>query len=134
MTRRERRECIFKILFQKEFYQSEEMEVQGQLFLEENEKVNEKEMEELAQYVNDIVLHIPELDEKINEVAKGWKTNRIAKVDLTLIRLALYEILYDENVPDKVAINEAVELAKIYSNSDSSAFVNGVLGKLVQGK
>ena len=91
-------------------------------------------MEELAQYVNDIVLHIPELDEKINEVAKGWKTNRMAKVDLTLIRLALYEILYDENVPDKVAINEAVELAKIYSKSDSSAFVNGVLGKLVQGK
>ena len=134
MTRRERRDCIFKILFQKEFYQTEEMEEQGQLFLEENKKVNEEEMEEMAQYVNDIVLHIPELDEKINEVAKGWKTNRMAKVDLTLIRLALYEILYDENVPNKVAINEAVELTKIYSKSDSTAFVNGVLGKLAQGK
>ena len=70
------------------------------------------------------------LDEKINAVAQGWKTNRMGRVDLCLIRLALYEILYDEQVPVKVAINEAVELAKIYGADDDHSYVNGVLGAI----
>ena len=66
----------------------------------------------------------------VNEVAEGWKTARMGKVDLTLIRLAVYEMKYEEDVPVKVAINEAVELAKKYGSDDSPAFVNGVLAKL----
>ena len=65
---------------------------------------------------------IPELDEKINEVAEGWKTKRMGRAELTILRLALYEILFDEEVPEKVAINEAVELAKKYGGNECSGF------------
>ena len=74
---------------------------------------------------------IPELDEKINEVTEGWKTKRMGRAELTILRLALYEILFDEEIPEKVAINEAVELAKKYGGNESPAFINGVLAKLV---
>ena len=74
---------------------------------------------------------IPELDERLNEVAQGWKTRRMGKVELTILRQALYEMLYDGEVPEKVAINEAVDLAKKYGGKDSPAFINGILAKLV---
>ena len=70
---------------------------------------------------------IPELDDRINEVAEGWKTNRMGKAELNILRLALYEIMYDDSVPVKVAINEAVELSKEYCNDDAPAFINGML-------
>lgn len=76
----------------------------------------------------DIVAHLAEIDEAIDAVAEGWKTGRMGKVDLTLIRLAVYEMKYDEDVPVGVAINEAVELAKKFSTEFSANFVNGVLG------
>lgn len=78
-----------------------------------------------------VMRKIPELDEKIDAVAEGWKTKRMGKAELTILRLALYEILYDEEVPEKVAINEAVELAKRFGGNESPAFINGVLAKLV---
>lgn len=78
-----------------------------------------------------IMVKIPELDEMINQVAEGWKTRRMGKVELTILRLALYEMKYDDAIPDKVAINEAVELAKKFGGNDSPAFVNGILAKLV---
>ena len=74
---------------------------------------------------------IAEIDAMVNDVAQGWKTTRMGKVDLTIIRLAVYEMKYDEEVPVGVAINEAVELAKIYGAEDSPAFINGILAKLV---
>ena len=66
------------------------------------------------------------------EVAAGWKTRRMGKVELTILRLALYEMDYDDTVPAKVAVNEAVELAKKFGGSDSPAFVNGVLAKFIR--
>ena len=76
-----------------------------------------------------------ELSEQLvlfGEVAKGWKTTRMGKVDLALIRLAVYEIRYDDEIPFKVAVNEAVELAKQYGTNDSPAFVNGILAKFAE--
>ena len=70
------------------------------------------------------------LDEKIDAVADKWKTCRMTRVDLTIIRLAVYEMIYDESVPVSVAINEAVELAKRYGTDQSPAFVNAVLARL----
>ena len=74
--------------------------------------------------------NLGQIDEQIAEVAKGWRTERMGKVELTLLRLAVYEIKYDDDIPTGVAINEAVELAKIFGGEGSSAFVNGVLAKL----
>ena len=76
-------------------------------------------------------LQIEEIDAKINEVSEGWKTGRMGKVDLTLIRLAVYEMKYGET-PIGVAINEAVELAKRFSSDEAPAFINGVLGKVIK--
>ena len=74
---------------------------------------------------------VEEIDELLNANATGWKTARMNKVDLTILRLATYELKWDEDVPVGVAINEAVELAKKYSSEEGPSFVNGVLGKLV---
>ena len=74
---------------------------------------------------------LPELDEDIDSVARGWKTNRMGKAELNILRIAIYEIKYDESVPVKVAINEAVELAKEYCNADAPAFINGMLAHFV---
>ena len=79
--------------------------------------------------------HIPriqEIDALLNEAAEGWKTSRMNKVDLTILRLAVYEMRWDDDVPEGVAINEAVELAKRFGGENSSSFVNGVLGKLAK--
>ena len=132
MTRREMREHTFRLLFLKEFYNEEDLGSQVRLYLEEFEDMPEEAKEELGTRVRQIYTRVEELDGQINDVAEGWKTRRMGKVDLTIIRLALYEILHDDAVPEKVAINEAVELAKKFGGDDSPSFINGVLGKLVR--
>ncbi|MCI8672765.1 MAG: transcription antitermination factor NusB [Lachnospiraceae bacterium] len=132
MTRREMREHTFRLLFLKEFYNEEDLGGQVRLYLEEFEDMPEEAKEELGTRVRQIYARVEELDGQINDVAEGWKTRRMGKVDLTIIRLALYEILHDDAVPEKVAINEAVELAKKFGGDDSPSFINGVLGKLVR--
>ena len=132
MTRREMREHTFRLLFLKEFYNEEDLGSQVRLYLEEFEDMPEEAKEELGTRVRQIYARVEELDGQINDVAQGWKTKRMGRVDLTLIRLALFEILYDDAVPEKVAINEAVELAKKFGGDDSPSFINGILGKLVR--
>jgi len=85
----------------------------------------------LEEKVEKIMAVIPELDEELDKVAEGWKTNRMGKVELTILRLAVYEMKKDEEIPEKVAINEAVELAKKFGGDEAPAFVNGILAKLI---
>lgn len=136
MKRRELREHTFKLVFMKEFYEPEFLEEQTKLYLESEELADytDEEKEMLKKRAEAVMEKAEETDALINQYAKGWQTRRMAKVDLSLIRLALYEIRYDDNVPDKVAINEAVELAKKYGGNDSSSFINGVLGKIVRNE
>ncbi len=131
MSRREIREKIFKLLFRAEFYEEGDLSEQRQLFLEELGQEEEKDTLYIQNKFEQIVSRLPELDEMVNQVAQGWKTTRMGKVDLTLIRLAVYEIKFEEDIPEGVAINEAVELAKIYGTDDSPSFINGILAKLV---
>ena len=141
------REHCFKILFGVGFYPAEETAGQAAQYFDSPEEddtaadgglevihsvdVKEEDRTFLIDRVEGIAAKIPELDEKINAVAKGWKTGRMGKVELTILRQALYEMLYDSEVPEKVAINEAVDLAKKYGGNDAPAFINGVLAKLV---
>ena len=127
MTRRQLRENVFKMLFRVEFHDDKELPEQLILFEDELEPISEDEKIYMTNKYKDIYAHIEELDAAINEVSKGWKTIRMGKVDLTLIRLAVYEIRFEEEIPVKVSINEAVELAKKYGTDDSPAFVNGIL-------
>ena len=131
MTRREIREQVFKMLFRVEFYNQEEMSEQIALCEDDACSWKEKDKTYIFEKVEKISEKLEEIDAKINEVSEGWKTGRMGKVDLTLIRLAVYEMLYEEDVPAKVAINEAVELAKQYGTDNSPSFVNGALAKLV---
>ena len=147
MNRTEIRENTFKLLFCKEFHSKEDM---GELYMEsledeEREKTNkiisEDSVEELIPFedkeyiverVNKIIDAIPEIDKAIDEVAVGWKTDRMGKVELSILRLAYYEMAMDDEVPGKVAVDQAVILAKKYGSDNAPAFINGILAKLFQ--
>lgn len=131
MGRRELREQIFKLLFRIEFNEKEDMPEQEKLFFDDENTVDEKDERYILKKYEDIVSKLDTIDEMINKEAKGWETARMGKVDLTLIRLAVYEIKYDDEIPAGVAINEAVELAKKFGQDNSSGFINGVLAKFV---
>ncbi|MCR5715487.1 MAG: transcription antitermination factor NusB [Lachnospiraceae bacterium] len=133
MSRREFREQLFKLLFRVEFNEPEDMEDQRGLFFTENEpQINDADMNEITAKFESIIEHLSEIDGMMNDKVTGWKTSRMGKVDLTILRIAVYEITFDESVPTGVAINEAVELAKKYGQDESPAFVNGVLAKFAE--
>ncbi|MEE1030632.1 MAG: transcription antitermination factor NusB [Ruminococcus sp.] len=134
MSRREMRESIFQLLFMTEFNAVDEMAEQRALYLDGVENLQDNNREYIQKKFDKIVEKIPEIDEMLNQTSKGWKTKRMSKVDLSILRLASYEVLFDEEVPTGVAINEAVELAKKFGGDTSSSFINGVLGKLAAGK
>ena len=131
MSRRELREQIFKLLFRIEFNAKEEMQEQVGLFFEEEE--NQADVADTA-YITEkfqkVYDKLEEIDTALNEKVEGWNTGRMGKVDLTVLRLAVYEIMFDEEIPTGVAINEAVELAKKFGQDTSPSFVNGVLAKV----
>lgn len=130
MNRTEQREHIFMLLFRVEFNRKADMEEQCTLFFEEAETdISEKDRDYIRSKYEKIAEKLPEIDRMINETAKGWDTQRMGKVELAIIRLAVYEIKYDESVPTGVAINEAVELAKKFGQDSSAGFVNGILAK-----
>lgn len=112
--------------------QEYETDDEGSLAILHKVELTDKDMEYLQTKTGNIVDKIQEIDSRINDVAAGWKTRRMGKVELTIIRLALYEMDYDDTVPVKVAVNEAVELAKKFGGSDSSSFVNGILAKFIR--
>lgn len=132
MKRREQRECIFQLLFRVEFNGQEEMPGQAELFMEDLKEEHElKERDEsyiLEKYAK-VAEKIPEIDRMLEGASKSWKVSRMGKVELTILRLAVYEMKFDEDIPEKVAINEAIELAKKFGGDEAPAFVNGVLAK-----
>ena len=131
MTKREEREHLFKLLFCKDFHEVAELQEQIAMYQTQQEITKEEEFAPVKAKLEAIVAQEGTIDMILTEAATGWRLNRMGKAELTILRIATYEIRYDEEVPDKVAINEAVELAKKYGNDASSGFVNGVLAKVV---
>lgn len=130
MSRRQLREQIFKLLFRVEFNSKEELEQQEAFFFADEENhADDEESAQIGEKFGRIVERLEEIDAELNQKAKGWSTDRMGKVDLTILRLAVYEIQHDDEVPTGVAINEAVELAKKFGQDSSPAFINGVLAK-----
>ena len=132
MKRSEIRELAFKLIYSLEIQDRENIEEQIDLYLENNSIVDMKAIE----YIKDCIHGIKENEEEINKTIEGcltseWKIDRISKINLGLLKLAVYEIKY-KNIPYKVEINEVVELAKMYGEDTSSKFVNGALAKLVK--
>ena len=120
---------ILDRFFEKEHYESlaQEDELYSQF-------PDDRQMEYITRLVTMIDEHRDEIDNEIRSYARGWKLERISRTALAVLRCALCEILYMEDIPDSAAINEAVELAKGYDEPDTVAFVNGVLGGFMRGR
>lgn len=123
MNRIQQREQAFFMIFQNQF----------SAIADEDGIANYSEyVEEVGEYAkqlyNGVIEHKEELDEIISSFSSGWKLKRLPKVNVAILRLAVYEIKYVDDVPNSVAINEAVELAKKYSGKEDASFINGVLG------
>lgn len=131
MNRRTMREHIFKAIFLLEFNDDEEFSDKIDTYLSDFQDIND----ETIQYITNKSIKINEnleaLDNIINENAKNWSISRMSKVDVSILRLAIYEIQYDEDIPTNVAINEAVEIAKKFGGDSSPSFINGILAKVV---
>ena len=130
MTRREAREIAMQILFQVKVGDIDPEEAFRRTTASAN--WTETTLEFTRSLVFGTLAHLEELDKIISEISKGWRLERIANVDMTLIRMALYEIFYEENIPLNVSANEAIEIAKIFGGEESSKFVNGIVGKVVE--
>ena len=134
MNRSEVREQAFKLMYSLEIQKNENLEEQVELYLESNEILDQNAIE----YIKDAVFGIEENKEEIikkigKNLKEDWKIERISKIDLVILKLAIYEIKYKE-LPYKVVINEAVELAKKYGEDNSKNFVNGILASIVKEK
>ena len=132
MTRSKAREHIFRILYEMQFKQDENIEEVVDTYLENfpEETVNEQDRAFVLQEVQGVCSTKDSLDEEIAASVKGWSLSRLSKVDLAILRLAVYEIRCVPEIPASVSINEAVELAKKYSQSEARAFINGILGSI----
>ena len=132
MTRSTIRDHIFKLLFRVEFHDTNELDSQIRLYMETLPSIDDADREYISDKTGTIAALIPELDEKIDSVSEGWPVSRLGKAELAIMRLAIYEICYDDDIPVNVAINEAVELAKKYGADNAPSFINGVLAKVVK--
>ncbi len=147
MSRRTVRKGIFKALYIRSFL--EEMDFNKEveeafredaiLWFDQDDNdislftdINDNDKIFFTDLIKGVIKNIDSINEIIEDNLKSWKMNRIAKTDLAILQLAVYEIFYRDDVPDSVAINEAVELGKEYGTDDSGSFINGVLGKIVR--
>ncbi|MDD3170053.1 MAG: transcription antitermination factor NusB [Eubacteriales bacterium] len=132
MRRTEARELFMQLMFQMEVQNDYSQEIKERFLSEHMQESNQQE------YFNRLftaaVDHLSAIDEKLESCSDNWKTSRMAKVDLAILRLSAAEILYLDDVPDSASINEAVDMAKKFSGDDSGKFINGILGKVVRSK
>ena len=143
MTRSEARDSIFRIIFREAFFPAEGMEEQTEEYLnalgEEPEvflpgmqkEIEESDLEYIRTKVDAILARTDELDSMLESASRDWKMSRVGKAELAILRVAAYEICFDDDIPGKVAINEAMELTKKYCDEKAGPFVNGVLTQLL---
>lgn len=132
MGRKNTRESLMKLFYQMDINDEFTMEVLNKYL--ENEKFNSNDIEYFKDAFDKITENLNFIDENIEKHSSGWAINRISKVDLSLLRIAIYEILFRNDIPLQVSINEALEISKKFSSEESYKFVNGLLGSLVREK
>lgn len=132
MRRTEARELFMQMLFQMEVQNDYSNSIKTRFEKEKLEDSNQKDyFDEMYQLVTQ---HLQDIDQLIEECSNNWKINRLAKVDLAVLRLSIAELLYRHDIPNSVSINEAVDLAKKFGSDDSGKYINGILGKIVREK
>ena len=130
MTRRSLRENIFKILFKVEFNSLDEMNEQIDFSIADINNISDEDKDYIIGKTEKIISLIDDIDNIISNISTGWNIERIGKAELAILRLAVYEAKYDEDIPLNVAVSEAVELSQIYCTDEARSFINGVLTKL----
>jgi N utilization substance protein B len=132
--RRKARILALKVLYIYEIYEFSILEnlIVGVFRLEDNLSDDVKDYS--LNIIKKVTLFFDKLNELIDGVTKNWSIHRMAVIDKNILRIALVEIFLQDNVPDIVAIDEAIEIAKLYSTSDSGGFVNGILDKILKNK
>ena len=127
MNRRQARKQAFLLLFQYKF-QPDDMELLLERFFEENNAADQRS------YIEDVVKGViskkEEIDNVINEFSKDWDVDRLSSVSLAVLRLGVYEIMYVDDIPSAVSVNEAVALAKEFEGEEAAPFINGIMGKI----
>lgn len=131
MNRRKSRELLMKFLFEISINKLSYEEVVQNYNEDEGNKTEEIDFEFIKEEINGIEENLEILDNKIEMNLKNWKIARLSKIDLAILRICTYELLFQQDIPNKVAINEAIELAKEYSSDNAPSFINGVLGNMV---
>ena len=131
ISRRQLRQHVFSLVYSLEFYDDADFPVLAERYLDDNGIQDQQDREFISQEALSVMKMREKIDQMIDQKSAHWKSRRIARVDLAIIRLAVYEMLEDKDVPVSVAINEAVRLAKKYSSETAPAFVNGVLAALI---
>jgi len=112
------------------FINQEETDERIELYFEQHSHIKEEDKKYITEELKAVLSKLETIDELISQHSKKWKIERMSRVDLSILRLAVFEMQYREDIPNSVAINEAVELAKKYSGDQSPSFVNGVLGSI----
>jgi len=132
MTRKEARKYCFKLMFEYEVQKNDALTLLS--FFEQNGFELKNQREYVETLINTALANMDAIDETIEKNSKGWRLSRLPKVTLAVLRVAVCEILYMDDIPDSIAINEAVELAKTYHDEKSGKFVNGILSSVFKGK
>lgn len=132
MTRKEAREYCFILMFEYEFQKNTALELLS--YFEDNNIKLGNQKEYIENLLNTALDNLASIDELIEKYTKGWRISRLPKVTLSVLRVAICEIIYFDDIPDGIAINEAVELAKKYNDDKNGKFVNGVLASVSKGK
>jgi len=128
MGRKLSRETAMKLIYQIQIQKDNKEDQIKELF--EHRSFSDKDRAYIEDVVNGILMNISEIDELIETNSIGWKLNRISKVDLAILRVGIYEIMFRKDIPYTVTINEAVEMAKKYSSNESGSFINGIFSKI----
>ena len=134
MSRRTARKHVFILIFQIEFYEEDEQNELLTEYLTDMKDVSKDDRAFIESGFYSTMQHKKEIDSLIEKYAVSWSVSRLSKVDLALLRLSINEILYVDDVPEKVSINEAIELSKIFSTDEAPSFINGILGRFSKEK
>ena len=128
MSRKNARECVFKMIFEYLFSKQKNQDMLEEFL---SEKENKDEVGYICEVYNGVIEKYDELIGKISTVSKGFKIERIYKIDLAILLVAIYEILFVKSIPTNVSINEALNLSKVYSTEKSASYINGILSNFV---
>jgi N utilization substance protein B len=137
MSRKTARELAFKLVFGIEFQKNEDIDELINRLIEDSETTPEVvvgDQEYIREVVKGVFKNQIDIDNSIKQHLKDWTLDRVLRTDIAILRIAIYELLYRDDIPYKVSINEAIELAKMYGEENSPSFINGVLAEIVSEK